>query len=120
MLHCAWELRKAPTPAEAKLWAFLRTLCAEGVHFRRQYAIRRYIAEFCAPRRKLVIEVDGSQHLEQIDYDAERTVYLKEKGCRVLRFFNNEVMNNLPGVMGAILEGLNQMEEEAKGSTGAR
>ncbi len=59
MLHRAGELRKEPTPAESKLWAYLRALRDDGVHFRRQHAIGPYIVDFCAPRRKLIIELDG-------------------------------------------------------------
>ena len=62
-MHRAGQLRRALTPAEAKLWAVLRNYQLDGVGFRRQHAIGRYIVDFCAPRRKLVIELDGSQHL---------------------------------------------------------
>jgi len=55
-----------------------------------------------APRRKLIIELDGSQHLEQQAYDAERTAFLESKGYRVLRFWNNEVMNDIESVLHAI------------------
>jgi very-short-patch-repair endonuclease len=60
----------------------------------------------CAPRSKLVIEVDGSQHLDQQEYDAERSVYLETHGYKVLRFGNGDVMNNIEGVLGVILEDL--------------
>jgi len=53
----------------------------------------------CAPRRKLILELDGSQHLEQEEYDAERTAFLKSKGYRVLRFWNNDVLNDIENVM---------------------
>jgi very-short-patch-repair endonuclease len=112
MQHRAQEHRKEPTPAEAKLWAYLRTLEGDGIHFRRQQAIGRYIVDFCAARRKLVIEVDGSQHLRQLEYDARRTTFLESKGFRVLRFWNSDVMNRVEGVMGEILEVLNRWKEE--------
>lgn len=99
----ASELRKEPTSAEAKLWAYLRTLREDGIHFRRQHAIGPYIVDFCAPRRKLIIELDGSQHLDQHEYDAERTAYLESKDYRVLRFWNSDVMNKVNEVMGVIL-----------------
>ena len=102
----AGELRQEPTPAEAKLWAYLRGHRTEGVHFRRQHAIGAYITDFCAPSRKFIIELDGSQHLDQEEYDAERSAYLEAKGYRVLRFWNGDVMNNIAGVMGLILEEL--------------
>jgi very-short-patch-repair endonuclease len=56
----------------------------------------------CAPRRKLVIEVDGSQHLEQVEYDRRRTEYLETRGYRVVRFWNREVMKNIDGVLSRI------------------
>ena len=72
------------------------------MHFRRQHAIGPYIADFCAPGAKLVIEVDGSQHLDQEEYDLERTAFLVEKGFRVLRFWNSDVINKIDDVMGVI------------------
>ncbi len=77
--HRAIELRKEPTTAESKLWAYLRTLRKDGIHFRRQHAIGPYIADFAAPRRKLIIEVDGSPHVGQEEYDTERTAFFKSK-----------------------------------------
>ncbi len=100
----AAKLRREQTPAEAKLWDYLRAHRANGVHFRRQHAIGKYIVDFCAVRKKLVIEVDGAQHLEQQTYDAERTAFLESKGYRVLRFWNNEVLKNIDGVMTVILD----------------
>ncbi|MGA2490988.1 MAG: DUF559 domain-containing protein [Anaerolineales bacterium] len=74
----------------------------KDVHFRNQYAIGNYVVDFVAPRRKLIIELDGDQHLEQEEYDAERTVFLESKGYRVIRFWNGEVMNDMEGVLRAI------------------
>jgi very-short-patch-repair endonuclease len=106
IMQRARELRKTPEPAEAKLWAYLRTLRDQGVHFRRQHAIGPYIADFCAPGAKLLIEVDGSQHLDQEEYDLERTAFLAVKGFRVLRFWNSDVINKIDDVMGVIVEDL--------------
>ena len=103
MMHRAGELRREPTLAEARLWRYLRSQNLEGTHFRRQYAIDNYIVDFCAPRAKLIIEVDGSQHLDQQDYDTERTEFLKAKGYRVLRFWNNDILKNIEDVMATIL-----------------
>jgi len=100
----ARKLRKEPTPAERKLWAYLRGNKLNGINFRRQHAIGNYVPDFCAPRWKLVIEVDGSQHLDQQEYDAERTVFLEAQGYTILRFWNGDVMNNIEGVLGVILE----------------
>ena len=97
----AIELRKVLTPAERKLWSRIRN-DQLGVTFRRQHAIGKYITDFCAPRKKLIIELDGSQHLEQKEYDLERTTYLKSQGYKVIRFWNNDVMNDINSVMRAI------------------
>lgn len=102
ILHRAGELRKELTPAERKLWAHLRLLHENGVHFRRQHAIGPFITDFCSPRRKLVIELDGSEHLEQEDYDKERTNYLESQGYKVIRFWNHQVMDDVDGVIRAI------------------
>jgi very-short-patch-repair endonuclease len=88
----------------------LRTHPSGSPHFRRQHAIGPYIVDFCAPHQKLIIELDGSQHLEQQEYDAERTAYLKTRGYRILRFWNDEVMKNRDGVWLAILEALGLAE----------
>jgi very-short-patch-repair endonuclease len=103
--HQAIKLRKELTPAERKLWARLRNNQL-GVNFRRQHAIGNYIADFCSPKVKLIIELDGSQHQEQEEYDAERTQYLNSKGYRVLRFWNNEVMKEIEAVISAIEQAL--------------
>ncbi len=99
ILHRAWELRQATTKAETKLWAYLRSLKEGGIHFRRQHAIGRYIADFCAPRKNLVIEVDGIQHRSDPQPDAERTTYLTLRGYKVIRFTNRDVMNEFAAVM---------------------
>lgn len=106
MLDRARQLRHDCGPAEAKLWAYLRTLRDGGIRFRRQHAIGPYIADFCAPGRQLIIEVDGSQHLDQEEYDADRTAFLEARGYRVLRFWNSDVMNKIDDVLGVVLEEL--------------
>jgi len=105
----AGELRKNPTPAEARLWSRLRN-DQLGVIFRRQHAIGNYIPDFCSPQARLIIELDGSQHLEQEAYDEERTHYLESQGYRVIRFWNKDVMNDIEGVLQAIM---NALEERA-------
>ncbi len=106
ILTRAYELRHNLTEAESRLWRVLRSHRVNNVHFRRQHAIGNYIVDFCAPFRKLIIELDGSQHLDQEEYDAERTAFLQSKGFRVLRFWNSDVANNLDGVLSNILEAL--------------
>ena len=104
----AIELRKESTPAEAKLWSRIRN-DQLGVTFRRQHAIGNYIPDFCSPKAKLIVELDGAQHLEQEEYDEERTKYLNSLGYKVIRFWNNDVTNNIDGVILAIIHA---MEDE--------
>jgi len=108
----AKALRRDMTEAESRLWKHLRVHRMGDVHFRRQHAIGNYIVDFCAPRRKLVIELDGSQHLEQKAYDAERTEFLKAQGYKVLRFWNHDVMNNLDAVLTVIWSTLQEETQE--------
>lgn len=98
------DLRRNPTPAEAKLWQALRGNQLAGVHFRRQHPLGTYIVDFCAARLKLVIEVDGAQHKDQNDYDQLRTAELQRKGYQVLRFWNRQVLDDLDGVLRVIKE----------------
>ena len=109
----ARELRHNLTDAETRLWQVLRMHQSGNVHFRRQHAIGPYIVDFCAPRQKLIIEVDGGQHLEQEEYDAQRTAFLESKGYRVLRFWNNDVMNDRNAVLQVILDGLGKEENSS-------
>ena len=73
-----------------------------GVHFRRQHAIGKYIIDFVSIKRKLAIELDGSPHLEQSEYDIQRTAYLESQGYKVIRFWNDQVMKDMEGVIHAI------------------
>jgi UDP-N-acetylmuramate dehydrogenase len=86
----ARALRAAMTPAERKLWSMLRGTKLNGVKFRRQAPIGRYIADFLAPAVKLVVEADGTLHT--VEADAERTAFLESQGYRVLRFSNAEIL----------------------------
>ena len=103
--HKAIELRKELTPAERKLWSRIRN-DQLGVTFRRQHAVGTYIPDFCSPKAKLIIELDGSQHLEQREYDDKRTKYLESQGYKVIRFWNHDVTNNIDGVILAILHAM--------------
>jgi very-short-patch-repair endonuclease len=97
----AIQLRKELTPAERKLWAYIRN-DKLGVNFRRQHAIGNYIPDFVCIKKKLIIELDGSQHLEQKEYDDERTKYFESLGYRVIRFWNNQIMQDINSVIQAI------------------
>ena len=96
--HQAIQLRKDSTPAERKLWSRIRN-DQLGVTFRRQHAVGIYIPDFCSPKAKLIIELDGSQHLDQREYDEERTKYFESVGYKVIRFWNNDVMNKIEEVL---------------------
>jgi very-short-patch-repair endonuclease len=103
----ARELRREMTSAERKLWQRIRDGQLDGAHIRRQHAVGRFIVDFFCAKSKLVIEVDGDTHAEQVEYDAERTQWLNEqKHYRVIRFTNNEVMHNLDAVVEKIREAL--------------
>jgi very-short-patch-repair endonuclease len=106
ILDRATQLRNDPTSAEAKLWAYLRLKRTDRVRFRRQEAIGRFVVDFCAPESKLVIELDGSQHLQRIEQDSDRTHYLESRGYRVLRFWNDQVLNDIDGVVAVIQQAL--------------
>jgi very-short-patch-repair endonuclease len=105
-MHRAGELRKEPTPAERKLLSYLRGNKLNGVNFRRQHAIGNYIPDFVSIKRKIIIELDGSQHLSQAEYDIERSQYFKSLGYKVIRFWNNWVMNDIEAVIQAIQNAL--------------
>ena len=108
IFYRAKELRRNQTEAEARLWARLRAHRMDGAGFRRQHAIGPYIVDFCAPRARLIVEVDGSQHMGQEAYDEERTKYLQAKGYRVLRFWNHEVMDQIDAVLAVILDAVRE------------
>ena len=99
-MKVARRLRRDMTDAERKLWAALRNRQIENVKFRRQHPLGRYLLDFYAEDHRLVIELDGNQHTA--DGDAERTAWLVAQGCRVLRFWNHEVMKQFDDVMAAI------------------
>jgi len=91
----AKELRKNMTDPERELWRALRKHRQEGFYFRRQHPMERFIVDFCCTSKKLCIEVDGPVHHQQQDRDVARTEYLEALGYRVLRFTNDEVMNEI-------------------------
>lgn len=96
-------MRADPTNAERKLWWHLRhRIDLQQTHFRRQVQVGPYIANFASHRLKLIIEIDGSQHADRKS-DVVRTRRLEADGYRVLRFWNNDVLMNIDGVLEAIL-----------------
>ena len=99
--------RRPMTQAEEVLWQELRGTKL-GVHFRRQHVIGTYIADFVSLKNRLIIEVDGEYHQlpEQQLLDAERTKYFEQKGYRVIRFTNAQVLNDLEMVMSKLIKAL--------------
>jgi len=94
--HAA-ELRKNPTDAERKFWPAVRNRQIDGHKFRFQATIEPFIVDFLCVEAMLIVELDGGQHNEQAD--ASRTRFLERQGYRVLRFWNNDVLENLEGVI---------------------
>ncbi len=101
----ARKLRRDATDVERRLWRALRETALPW-KFRRQHPIGRRIADFACPVRKLVIELDGGQHAEEWEEDAARSAELAAHGYRVIRFWNNEVIENLDGVLRRVLREL--------------
>ena len=101
-------LRNNMTPQEKKLWYYLRNRNLNNCRFRRQYPIGIYIVDFVCRSKHLIIEIDGGQHntQEKIQYDNERTEYLNKRGFKVIRFWNNEIDNNIEAVINKIIENL--------------
>ena len=104
----ARRLRRNQTDAERILWFRLRDRRLDGWKFRRQVPIDRFVADFVCAEGKLIVELDGGQHERDKERDAERTDALEAMGYLVLRFWNNDVMRNIDGVLQTILSTLNQ------------
>jgi len=101
-LTSARSLRTAGTDAECKLWYHLRARRLGGFKFRRQHPLPPYVADFYCEGLKLVIEVDGSQHSDESDLT--RTLALQRQGLFVLRFWDNQVLQEIEAVLVAILD----------------
>jgi very-short-patch-repair endonuclease len=104
----ARRLRRHATDAERKFWRALRTFETKGTHFRRQVPIGSYVADFACMAARLVIEIDGSQHgaKENLQRDVARTRWLESEGYRVIRFWNNDIVQNPAGVLDVIYAAL--------------
>jgi very-short-patch-repair endonuclease len=98
-VRVARKLRSNPTDAETRLWSRLRHKQIDGHRFRRQVPPGPYVADFVCLDARLVVEVDGGQHAERAAQDTSRTAWLEAQGFRVLRFWNNDVLQNLDGVL---------------------
>jgi very-short-patch-repair endonuclease len=91
------------TEAEKRLWYLMRRHNLENKLFRRQVPIDNYIVDFACLSERLLIEIDGGQHASQIAQDERRTAWLEERGFRVMRFWNNDVLGNTAGVLETII-----------------
>ncbi len=99
LLSNAKILRTQQTEAEQRLWYHLRAHRFMGLKFKRQKPMGRYIVDFVCMEQMLIIELDGGQHSEQVEYDQQRDAWLRSQGYTVLRFWNNAVMQELDGVL---------------------
>ncbi len=104
----ASNMRNYPTDAEHALWQHLRMSRLDGHRFTRQFVINNAIVDFACPKSKLAIELDDGQHDQQQPADNLRTKRLNQQGYRALRFWNNEVINNIEGVLHTIQQALNE------------
>lgn len=104
----ARSLRRRQTEAEKFLWQHIRNRRLSGCKFRRQHPISPYIVDFACLEKKLIIELDGSQHLEAKEPDKRRDNFLKEKGFTVLRFWNHEIFAKTEAVLQLIYHKLNK------------
>jgi very-short-patch-repair endonuclease len=102
LLDKAKKLRSEQTDAEQRMWYFVRAHRFMGLKFKRQKPIGHYIADFLCDERKLIVELDGSQHQDERNYDRRRDAWLREQGFTVLRFWNNGVMEQTEAVLEAI------------------
>lgn len=95
----ARRLRRDQTEAERKLWARLRDRELDGAKFRRQRPIGPFIVDFCSPEHRLIIELDGGQHAIRAEADRKRSEFLARRGYSVLRFWDNEVFQDVEAVL---------------------
>ena len=105
----ARNLRKNATIQEKRLWNILKNKQFHNFKFKRQFPIGNYIVDFVCKEQKIIIELDGGQHNEpeHIKYDKERTSFLESKGYKVIRFWNNEIYENINGVILKLEQELN-------------
>lgn len=104
----ARSLRRDMPPAERAVWALLRARGLGGWKFRRQVPIGPYIVDFLCKERRLVLEIDGLTHDARVEHDRKRDAFIRAQGYRVVRLCNDNVYDNLEGVMWKIMMALNE------------
>jgi very-short-patch-repair endonuclease len=114
VLNFARNLRQNLTNPERLLWSRLRRRQLAGFRFRRQHLIGSYICDFVCPEAALVVELDGSQHLDAAAYDSRRDNFLRSRGFRVLRFWNGQVLGETENVIETICEALHRKEMDGR------
>ena len=110
----ARTLRWNMTDAERRLWKHLRRRRVDGFRFRRQRPFGPYVCDFICLEAKLIVELDGSQHVEQSDYDERRDAFLRSYGYRVLRFWNGHVASDMEAVLDTIFAAVHQKEMDGR------
>jgi very-short-patch-repair endonuclease len=118
MLERAKNFRQSMTEAENRIWYYLRDRRLNGYKFVRESVIGFYIVDFVCRRKKIILELDGSQHaeVEAIKYDKRRTEFLEKKGYKILRVWNGDVFDNIDGVLEFILEELEGVQSSRPSS----
>jgi very-short-patch-repair endonuclease len=114
MLRHVRTLRHDQTSPERLLWSSLRRRQVGGFKFRRQHQIGLYICDFASLDGRLIVELDGSQHVERTEYDDRRDSFLRSAGYRVLRFWNGDVQAELDAVVDTIFEALHRPEIDGR------
>lgn len=100
------KLRQNTSDAEKHLWYYLRAKRLKGYKFRRQHLFYPYVVDFVCLEKRLIVELDGGQHMDQVAYDEKRSFVLQSNGFIVLRFWNNDVLQETNSVLNQILSAL--------------
>ena len=103
LTNFARQMRKQPSEAEQKLWQSLRNRQLQGLKFRRQFPVGPFVTDFGCEECRLIVEVDGEQHADAMDYDERRTLKINELGWQVIRFTASDVVRDLDAVLVTIL-----------------
>ena len=114
MIHFARKLRTGQTVAERRLWSRLRRRQLAGFKFRRQHPIGMYVCDFVCLEARVVVELDGSQHLDRAPHDQHRDAALRTSGFRTLRFWNNDVLLRADSVVETICEALHRKDMDGR------